>query len=107
MRRNEQFRDEIVVSVRKGCEQEHTFRRRNASVFELLLWTVCKNYNVSKSGFPSFFMLKQYEDFLTLFDAEVESLAYFEPSSPAEINNAPLCTAMSYIFYNVVLRHRC
>jgi len=52
-------------------------------------------------------MLKQYEDILTLFDAEVESLAYFEPNSPAEINNAPLCTAMPYIFYNVVLRHRC
>jgi hypothetical protein len=52
-------------------------------------------------------MLKQYEDILTLFDAALESLAYFELNSTAEINNSPLFTATPFIFYNVVLRHRC
>jgi hypothetical protein len=52
-------------------------------------------------------MLKQYEEILTVFDAEEESLAYFEPNSTAEISNSPLLTATPFIFYNVVLRHRC
>jgi hypothetical protein len=52
-------------------------------------------------------MLKQYEDNLTVFDVEKESLAYFEPNSTAEINNSPVFTALPFTFYNVVLRHRC
>jgi hypothetical protein len=52
-------------------------------------------------------MLKQYEEILTDFDAEEESLAYFEPNSAAEINNSPVFTATPFIFYNVVFRHRC
>jgi len=52
-------------------------------------------------------MLKQYEDILTLFDAAVKSLAYFESNSTAEINNSPVFTVTPFIFYDVLLRHRC
>lgn len=47
-------------------------------------------------------MLKQYEDDLTLIDAEVESLAYSEPNPTAEINNSPVFTATSYTVYSIM-----
>jgi len=71
----------------------------------------CLNYSfgpcVRITTFRKVAVLPSSGDILTLFDAEVKSLVYFETNSTAEINNSLVFTATPFMFYNVMFRHRC